>query len=945
MDSEGSTSNPANFSTAGSVSTGSGSGPDAVVLDAAVGKVFVADHSTSTLTVISTGTCNQTVTSGCSSPTQIASGGHLNSPTALAVSGSGSTLYVANGNGSVALVQHRRHDHHVRHDGGPSLWSVPSALALDATNGYVYVADAANNRIEYFNAATCNATTTTGCASPPSTLAVGTDPVAMAVANGPGQGDLYVANAEGQGGITVISLSNHTVLTTIPTSQTSNGTGMVQSIGMSPDGTKVLAVLSGLDFPPDDVMATVDPTTNAITATVNLESGTDSLGQLVSDGTLGYVWVTDGSSNSDVIQNLNLAVSDPASQPYVTSVGGTSLGHAPAQTLGPPPTEQAWNDALYYSEGAGGGGISETFAMPAYQQALGVVNGSSGSPCASTGGDCREVPDVSADADPSSGYIIYDTVDGATGWTALGGTSGASPLWAAVLAVAASAHGNTAGYGALNPTLYLLAQETPGTYLNDVTSGNNDYNATAGGQYPAMTGYDMATGLGTPVVSQLASGMTAIALDVVVSGSQTYGSQSSTLTAAADYAGPGTTPPGVTLNASGANCTQVDGATPISPTLPAGSHMLATASCSGATLSGPNAADYVIVYTSAAGDFTVNSAPLTVTASSGSMTYGGTPPAVTPTYSGFVNNETLSALSTQPTCSTTATSASSVSGNPYSTSCAGAVDPNYSFTYTGGSETVAPAALTITAFSPTMETPGAVPTIVPSYSGFVNGDTASSLNTQASCTTTATSSSPASPPTYPSTCSGASDSNYSISYVTGAVTVVDSANAIQVSVSGSQIYGGDPTFSGAATPPMPPGISIDTSGLTCDDVTPVTAIAPTLPAGTDSLVAPSCSGAILSGPGAAGYAIVYTSAQNDFTVSPATLTITASSGSMAYGSSPPAITPLYSGFQNDDDASSLSGRPTCSSTATSASLVPARRMHPRAAGPWTPTTPSTMCQA
>ena len=162
--------------------------------------------------------------------------------------------------------------------------------------------------------------------------------------------------------------------------------------------------------------------------------------------------------------------------------------------------------------------------MPAYQQALGVVNGSSGTPCANAGGDCREVPDVSADADPSSGYIIYDTVDGQTGWTALGGTSGASPLWAAVLAVAASAHGNTAGYGALNPTLYLLAQETPGTYLNDVTSGNNDYNATAGGQYPAMPGYDMATGLGTPVVSELASGLTAIALDVVVSGSQTYGS-------------------------------------------------------------------------------------------------------------------------------------------------------------------------------------------------------------------------------------------------------------------------------------------------------------------------------------------------------------------------------------------------------------------------------------
>ena len=177
--------------------------------------------------------------------------------------------------------------------------------------------------------------------------------------------------------------------------------------------------------------------------------------------------------------------------------------------------------------------------MPAYQQALGTVSGSSGTPCANASGDCREVPDVSADADPSTGYIIYDTVNG-LGWNALGGTSGAAPLWAAVLAVVASANGNTTGYGALNPTLYQLAQQSPGTYLNDVTSGNNDYNATAGGQYPAMSGYDMATGLGTPVASTLASGLT-IPLDVAVSGSQTYGG-SPTFTASPNFDGPGTRP-------------------------------------------------------------------------------------------------------------------------------------------------------------------------------------------------------------------------------------------------------------------------------------------------------------------------------------------------------------------------------------------------------------------
>ena len=363
-----------------------------------------------------------------------------------------------------------------------------------------------------------------------------------------------------------------------------------------------------------------------------LETGTDSMGQLVSDGTLDYVWVTDQTSGGDVLQNLNLAVSDPASQPYVTAVGGTSLGHG-TQTLGPPPTEQAWNDALYFSEGAGGGGISKTFTMPAYQQALGTVSGSSGTPCANAGGDCREVPDVSADADPSSGYVIYDSVNGLN-WSALGGTSGAAPLWAAVVAVVASANGNTAGYGALNPALYQLAQQSPGTYLNDVTTGNNDYNATDGGQFPAMPGYDMATGLGTPVASTLAAGLAAIPLPVAVSGTQTYGG-SPTFTAVPNFSGPGTMPSGVTLNTSGLSCTTVGTSTTISPTLTPGAYTLLASSCSGLTLTGADAGDYSVVYTTAANDFTAVPAPLTITASSASMVYGSNPPPVTPTFIGL----------------------------------------------------------------------------------------------------------------------------------------------------------------------------------------------------------------------------------------------------------------------------------------------------------------------
>ena len=311
----------------------------------------------------------------------------------------------------------------------------------------------------------------------------------------------------------------------------------------------------------------------------------------------------------------------PRSQPYVTAVGGTSFGHG-TPTLGPPPSEQVWNDALHYSDGAGGGGISKTFTMPSYQQSLGTVSGSSGTPCGATSGDCRETPDVSADADPSSGYVIFDSYDGLNGARSAGPTP-ATPLWAAVVAVVASADNNTTGYGALNPALYLLAEQSPGSYLNDVTVGNNDYNATDGGSYPALSGYDMATGLGTPVVSALASGLTTVPLPVAVSGTQTYGG-SPTFSGFANFAGPGTTPPGVGLDTSTLTCTTVGNFTAISPTLTPGGYTLQAASCSGGVLSGPNEANYTIVYTSAANDFTVTPIPVDV-AVTGTQMYGSTP--------------------------------------------------------------------------------------------------------------------------------------------------------------------------------------------------------------------------------------------------------------------------------------------------------------------------------
>ncbi|MHB1854681.1 MAG: protease pro-enzyme activation domain-containing protein, partial [Acidimicrobiales bacterium] len=190
-----------------------------------------------------------------------------------------------------------------------------------------------------------------------------------------------------------------------------------------------------------------------------------------------------------------LAVDDPASQPYVTGVGGTSLVSAS------PRDETVWNA----SGGSGGGGISQDWAMPAYQQ--GVVSSlSSGSPCGAGSGDCREVPDVSASADANHGYYFYcEAGDCAgAGWASVGGTSLASPVWAALVALSnQTCPAGPAGF--LNPTLYEVGGGAIATgATNDIVSGNNDLLGRYG-LYPATPGYDMASGLGSPVAPVLAS--------------------------------------------------------------------------------------------------------------------------------------------------------------------------------------------------------------------------------------------------------------------------------------------------------------------------------------------------------------------------------------------------------------------------------------------------------
>jgi trimeric autotransporter adhesin len=227
---------------------------------------------------------------------------------------------------------------------------------------------------------------------------------------------------------------------------------------------------------------------------------------------------------------------------------------------------------------------------------------------------------------------------------------------------------------------------------------------TLGDQNEAVTLHSDISGTSTANAS--INVFTPTVLSFQVSGSQTYGSSSPTFTPA--LVGGGSLPSGVTLNGT-ATCTTVNGGTPIAPTLPTtGPNVLDSSSCAGLSLGGANAPNYVIGLTD--GAFVINPAALTVTASSPpDMTFGSTPPAITPSYSAFQNSDTPDSLTTPPACTTTATSTSDV--GMYPTSCSGAVDNNYIFTYVPGSLTVGVASQTITFTS-------AVPT-----NAFVGGPT------------------------------------------------------------------------------------------------------------------------------------------------------------------------------------------------------------------------------
>jgi kumamolisin len=181
-----------------------------------------------------------------------------------------------------------------------------------------------------------------------------------------------------------------------------------------------------------------------------------------------------------------LTVDDPGSQPYVCSVGGTSL--TTASPGGAWKSETTWNGGSP-EDGAGGGGISSIWPIPLWQQSA-ITTASQAS------STMRNVPDVSLNADPNVGYAVF--VSG--GWTVVGGTSASSPLWAGFTALVNQQRlvDKMPVLGQASPQLYpILATSDYDTVFHDIADGSTNL------FYPAVTGYDDATGLGTYVGTSL----------------------------------------------------------------------------------------------------------------------------------------------------------------------------------------------------------------------------------------------------------------------------------------------------------------------------------------------------------------------------------------------------------------------------------------------------------
>ena len=314
------------------------------------------------------------------------------------------------------------------------------------------------------------------------------------------------------------------------------------------------------------------------------------------------------------------------------------------------------------------------------------------------------------------------------------------------------------------------------------------------------------------------------------------------------------------------------------------------------TASGQTSTNYTITYV--AGNLTVSPDALSISASGLSRVYGASDPTMGVTYSGFVNGETSIVLGgTASVVESKAATTTSVATYTGVITGSGQTSTNYTIKYVAGNLAVTPAALTITASGVSRVYGASDPTLGVTYSGFVNGETSSVLGGTLSvvdskaATTTAVGS-------YTSaiTASGQTSTNYTITYVAGSLAVTPAA--LTITASGvSRVYGAsDPT------------LGVTYSGFVNGETSSVlggTLSVVDSKAATTTAVGSYTSVITASGQTSTNYTITYVA--GNLTVTPAALTITASSVSRVYGASDPTLGVTYSGFVNGETSSVLGG--------------------------------------
>ncbi|HKI57524.1 MAG TPA: S53 family peptidase [Trueperaceae bacterium] len=231
------------------------------------------------------------------------------------------------------------------------------------------------------------------------------------------------------------------------------------------------------------------------------ETGYD--GNFSSHGNVTFI-ASSGDSGAGVIY--------PAASPYVVGVGGTTLPLDANGNL--TATETAWSGS--------GGGVSGVEPEPGYQATL--AGGENGVMLADYAGGKRGVPDVAYDADPSTGFSVYDSVryQGQAGWFVVGGTSAGAPQWAALIALADASRGSALASTSTtsSPVYAMAASSVYASNYFDIQSGSDCTSSGNPGHGPhsgggsgnatvctAAPGYDFVTGLGSPDAANLVAAL------------------------------------------------------------------------------------------------------------------------------------------------------------------------------------------------------------------------------------------------------------------------------------------------------------------------------------------------------------------------------------------------------------------------------------------------------